>query len=177
LGDSAVVLSAAEKAELFSQKFGLPEAFRLSDLARSLLLLRICELLPADEHVGLVTELFNKGDNKEREALLKTLAILPEPERFQGIAADACRSHVQSVFEAIACENAYPAGYLSDLAFNQLVLKAFFTGVEVRRIVNLERRVTPELSRMANDYASERRAAGRPVPPDIGLVIKGDAPH
>ena len=40
-------------------------------------------------------------------------------------------------------------------AFNQLVLKAMFTGVALERIVGLSRRVNPELSRMARDYAAE----------------------
>jgi hypothetical protein len=81
---------------------------------------------------------------------------------------------VQSVFEAIACENAYPARHFPDQNFNKLVLKAFFTGVGVARIVGLGGRRTAELRRMAEDYASERRAAGRSVPPDLGLVTELD---
>jgi hypothetical protein len=44
--------------------------------------------------------------------------------------------------------------------------------VPVSRILGLERRKTPELRRMAADYASERRAAGRPVPADIHLAMQ-----
>ena len=44
--------------------------------------------------------------------------------------------------------------------FNQMVLKALFTDVRLERIVGLDGRLTPELSRMAAAYASERRAAG-----------------
>jgi hypothetical protein len=54
--------------------------------------------------------------------------------------------------------------------FNQLVLKAFFTGVAVARIEGLAARRSPELTRMALAYASERRAAGRSVPADLDLV-------
>jgi hypothetical protein len=134
------------------------------------LLLRVLDAVAFEQHENFVARLFNQSDNREREALLKTLCMLPEPARFSATAIDACRSHVQSVFEAIACENSYPSRYFSDAAFNQLVLKAFFTGVSVKRIVDLARRVTPELRRMALDYASERTAAGRPVPTDLGLV-------
>ena len=54
--------------------------------------------------------------------------------------------------------------------FNQMVLKSFFTGVAVERIEGLASRRSPELVRMAEAYASERRAAGRSVPPDLHLV-------
>jgi hypothetical protein len=52
------------------------------------------------------------------------------------------------------------------------VLKSFFTGVAIRRIEGLATRRTPELGRMAEAYASERRAAGRSVPADLGLVTE-----
>ena len=68
-------------------------------------------------------------------------------------------------------ENRYPAAHFADANFNQLVIKAFFTGVAVDRIVGLERRKSDELRRMAADYASERRAAGRAVPNDLDLVL------
>ena len=64
----------------------------------------------------------------------------------------------------------YP-GAFPDANFNQLVLKAFFIGVAVARIAGLEQRKTAELRRMAEDYASERRAAARSVPPDLDLVL------
>ena len=52
-----------------------------------------------------------------------------------------------------------------------MVLKAVFVGLPLERIVGLEQRLTAELSRMALDYASERRAAGRPVPGDLSRLI------
>jgi hypothetical protein len=96
------------------------------------------------------------------------LPLLPAPERFLEIAVDACRSHIQPLFEAIACENPYPAHYFPELNFNQMVLKALFTGVALARIIGCDGRVTSELSRMAADYASERRAAGRVFPRTLG---------
>lgn len=170
LGDAPVVIEAAVHDAIVRAGLESPEGWRLCDVGRSLLLQRVLDAVPSDQHEPFVAQLFKQGDNREREALLKTLCMLPEPVRFLATAVDACRSHVQSVFEAIACENRYPSLYFPDPAFNQLVLKAFFTGVKVNRIVDLGRRVTPELSRMARDYASERTAAGRPVPEDLGLV-------
>ncbi|HSP79398.1 MAG TPA: EboA domain-containing protein, partial [Myxococcaceae bacterium] len=71
----------------------------------------------------------------------------------------------------IACENPYPASHFPEPAFNQLVLKAVFTGVPLARVVGLERRRNPELARMAADCASERRAAGRGIPTDLTLLL------
>jgi len=52
-----------------------------------------------------------------------------------------------------------------------MVLKAVFAGVALRRILGLAGRRTPELRRMAGDYASERRAAGRSVPVDLACLL------
>ena len=170
LGDAPVLLEAAEREAVLRAGLDAPEGWRLCDVGRSYLLRRALDAVPADQHEAFVAGVFKQSDNREREALLKTSSMLPDPRRFLATAIDACRSHVQSVFEAIACENRYPSEHFPDPAFNQMVLKAFFTGVSVNRIVDLGRRVTPELSRMALDYAAERTAAGRPVPKDLGLV-------
>jgi hypothetical protein len=117
--------------------------------------------------------LYTRGDNAEREALLRTLSLLPEPDRFLSTAVEACRTNVQTVFEAIACENPYPVRHFPELNFNQMVIKAIFIGVPLRRIVGLPTRMTPALARMAQDYVQERTAAGRPVPDDIQLITSG----
>ncbi len=142
-------------------------------LGRVALLLRAQERLEPEGYEALVAACYRSGDNGERQAVLKTLPLLHHPERFLALARDACRTHVQPVFEAIACENPYPAAYFPESAFNQLVLKAVFTGVPLARVVGLERRHNSELARMAADYASERRAAGRDVPTDLTLLSPG----
>ncbi len=139
-------------------------------VARVALLCAASDVLRPDAMVGLVAGLFRTGDNAEREALLGALSLLPEPRAYLTTALEACRTNVLSVFEAIACENPYPALYFPDDAFNRMILKSLFLGVSVLRIVDLERRANPELARMATDYAGERRAAGRPVPGEIALV-------
>jgi hypothetical protein len=71
----------------------------------------------------------------------------------------------------VACENPYPARHFPDRNFNQMVLKALFNGVALVRIVGLSSRLNGELSRMAGDYANERRVAGRSIPSDISLAM------
>ncbi len=112
-----------------------------------------------------------EGDSGEQQSWLRSLPLLPHPERFLAAAIDACRTNILPQFESIACENPFPARYYPERNFNQLVLKALFNNLAMIRIVGLERRFNAELSRMADDYVSEREAAGRSVPADIWLVI------
>jgi hypothetical protein len=170
LGAEPVAPSSEERQRLAERGLPAPEGWPLSAVGRAVLLVRACEQAEPRAQLELVVSQFKSGDNAERESVLRALQLLPAPERFVDLAIDACRSHVQTIFEAIACENPYPARFFPAPNFNQLVLKAFFTGVEVRRIVGLVERRSPELARMAFAYASERRAAGRSVPADLDFV-------
>ena len=107
----------------------------------------------------------------EQQSWLKSTPLLPEPERLLAVVIDACRTNILPLFEAIACENPYPARHFPERNFNQMVLKALFNRVALARIVGLAARRNPDFARMAGDYASERRAAGRTVPSDIGLAM------
>jgi hypothetical protein len=164
-------LSDQEGQELLRSGLVAPQSWSLDELARVSLLMAALRATPRESHIALVRELYLKGDEREQAAVLRSLAQLPDPARFLEIAVDGCRTNVRDVFEAIACENPYPVTHFPVANFNQLVLKAYFLGVPVSRIVGLETRKTAELSRMAADYASERRAAGRSVPADINLVL------
>jgi hypothetical protein len=146
-------------------------AWGMDELGRATLLLQAVEAVAPSAAEDLVNECFSRGDNRERQAVLRALPLLPDPQRFLPTAIEACRSSVQPVFEAIACENPYPARHFPQHAFNQMVLKSVFTGVAVGRIVGLESRFDRDLARMAADYAQERRAAGRTVPADLELLM------
>ena len=134
-------------------------------------MLKACEALPLEDHPRLILELYYKGDNREKQAVLRTLIFLPSPDRFVQVGIEACRSHVQTVFEALACENPYPAAHFTDLHYNQMVLKALFTGAPMERILGWKERNNSELVRMATDFADERKAAKRSVPEDIQKII------
>ncbi len=170
LGAAPVEPTGEESARLVAAGLLVPRGWPLSAVGRVALLARVCEGLARDARVQLARGVFKTGDNDERAALLKALSMLPEPEAFVELAIDACRSHVQQVFEAIACENPYPARHFPEHNFNQMVLKSFFTNTAVQRIEGLATRRSAELMRMAEAYASERRAAGREVPADLPLV-------
>ena len=141
------------------------------DAARAVLLLEAAAATPGETFLRRAVACYELGDAREQQSWLKAVGLLPHPERFLAVAVDACRTNMRTVFESIACENPYPSRYFPERNFNQMVLKALFVGVALQRIVGLATRLNPELTRMAADYAAERRAAGRSVPGDLGLAL------
>lgn len=170
-GKRALLLSPSEKQQLQVLRADLPlDHWGADEAARAILLLSLAHL-PAAPYRELALRCYQLGDSREQQSWLRALILLPGCERFQSAATDACRANIIPLFESIACENPYPSAYFPELNFNQMVLKALFNGIAVARIIGLESRFNPELSRMADDYASEREAAGREVPADIWLVL------
>ena len=164
-------LSNGDAAEIGRAGIIGAAAWPLDQVGRTALLLRAMARVPADDQAAFVREVYLRGDYREQAAVLRSLSLLPDPVRFTEMAIDACRTNVVDVFEAIACENNFPADHFPELNFNQLVLKAIFMEVAAGRIAKLAARVTPELKRMATDFASERSAAGRTVPADIEMIV------
>ncbi len=146
------------------------------DLARAALLLTSLARVAPDAQPREVLALFESGEIGEQESLLRILGLLPGPARFVETGLLGARANAGRVFEAIACHNAYPAAHFPERGFNQLVMKAIFMGVPVAGIEGLGARRGAELLRMLEDYASERRAAGRPVPEDVGHILEGRMP-
>jgi hypothetical protein len=149
------------------------------DAARALLLMahrrRLETSGAADQtFVDAAVACFEQGDAREQQSWLRALPLWPEAPAFLPYAIDACRTNIVPVFEALACENPYPAANFPDRNFNQMVLKAMFNNIALARIVALGSRLNAELRRMARDYAAERTAAGRSVPEDIHLAMATD---
>jgi hypothetical protein len=123
------------------------------------------------ERPEFLDQLFRGGELGEQVSFLRTIRLLPQPLWVLDTAVAACRTNAVGVFEAIACENPFPAAHFPPLAFNQMVIKAIFLEVSVRRIEGLLPRVTAELVRMAEGLKSERARAGRSIPEDIDLIV------
>lgn len=175
LGKRALELNEAEQARsdkldprLSLSHWGTDEA------ARALILLTLAENLPPDAFGEIARKFYELGDSREQQSWLRALSLLPDNGRFLATAVDACRTNIIPLFEAIACENPYPLSVFPENNYNQLVMKVMFNGLTLERIIGLEERLNPALSSMCNDFASEREAAGRPVPCDIWLPL---APH
>ncbi|WP_152521626.1 EboA domain-containing protein [Marinimicrobium sp. LS-A18] len=105
--------------------------------------------------------LFRFADEGETCALYRSLPLLPRGERFTWRAAEACRTNMLTVFEAVALDSPYPVTHFDDTAWHQLVIKALFLDCPLYRVSGLDQRLTPELTRMALDWAEERHSAGR----------------
>ncbi|HEV2985409.1 MAG TPA: EboA domain-containing protein [Vicinamibacterales bacterium] len=173
LGRDRLDLRAAELREVRRLQADLQfDQWTREDAGRATLLLARA-LAPGDHarFQAAVIECYERGDSSEQQSWLRSTALLPEPEWLLPVVIDACRTNILPLFEAVACENPYPTRHFPERNFNQMVLKALFNNVALARIVGLPARRNPDLTRMAADYASERRAAGRTVPSDIGLAM------
>ena len=171
LGRARLSLSATEKGEVERvQPDARLDHWTLEDAGRVAFLLGSAVANP-DGFIHAATECYGHGDSDEQQSWLKSTAVLPEPEQLLPIVIDACRTNILPLFEAVACENPFPARYFPERNFNQMVLKALFNKVALARIAGLAGRRNADLTRMAADYASERRAAGRTVPADIDLAL------
>ena len=173
LGRTPLILAPADCASHPELARVPPAHLTLEDAGRLLLVLTRYAAPGASrrDNIAAVIDCYEQGDTGEQRSWLRTVALLPEPAQFLAVVVDACRTSILPLFEAVACENPYPAQHFPDRNFNQMVLKALFNGVALNRIIDLPSRLNPELSRMASDYADERRAAGRSIPADISLAM------
>lgn len=146
--------------------------WRTQDLARVAGLLSHIPNLAIDDHAALLADLFFRGSSEEKRAVLFALPLLSQAERHLELAVEACRTNTLTVFEAIGCENVYPAVYFSEPQFNQLVLKAIFIDVDITRIIGLASRMVPSLVEDLRNYCRERQAASRAIPLGLTLILE-----
>jgi hypothetical protein len=176
IGRAPLALTQSERGDLIASAPDLRcDRWTADDAARAFLLLSAAQRLAPEAFMRLAIECYERGDAREQQSWLRGISLLPQADRFTAVAIDACRTNIVPLFEAIACENPYPAVHFPERQFNQLVLKALFNSIALARIVGLPTRVNADLSRMARDYAAERTAAARPVPADIAMAMIDDA--
>ena len=116
-------------------------------------------------------DLRRTADAAETIALYRGLPLYPEPERLHFEAGEALRSNLKPVFEAVAHRNPFPREQFDEHRWNHMVLKALFVGSTLHPIEGLDERANPELARILREYAQERRAAGRPVTPELWRCV------
>ncbi len=147
-----------------------PFNWTVDQVGRTLLILSFPQV-DEDKYIATLDKIFAAADVGELIALYQSLPLLPYPEKFKLRAAEGVRSNMSSVFNAVALNNPYPAQYLDDLAWNQMVLKALFIGSPLQPIYGLESRNNLQLSQMLIDYARERLAAKRTVNPELWQLV------
>ena len=147
-----------------------PGHWSVLDLVRASLVLSRPDL-EAESGPRAILEAFRFGDVGELCALARTLQLLPQPEAYVWQAGECCRSNMNEVFEAMACDNAFPAKHFDDVAWRALVVKAIFISAPLARVWGLDGRLSEDLARMALDLAEERRSAGREVQPVLWMCL------
>lgn len=126
-------------------------------------------------------DLYAHGDIEERQMVMRVASIRPLGPAVARLLGEAQRSNTQPHFEALVCDGdlvARACGRLPEFGIDQLnrvMLKAAFLGIRLMRIYDVDRHANLELSRMLQDLATEREAAGRPVWPDTSYLV-GRAP-
>lgn len=135
-------------------------------------------LLLTEARAGLsaLTRLYEQGTAAERRAVLLTLPALDLGPTALPLVEDALRTNDTTLIAAAV--GPYAAAHLDPHSWRHAVLKCLFTGVPVEAVAELARRSRgdAELARMLGDFASERIAAGRPVPAGLHHVIALTAP-
>ncbi|MEV0953391.1 EboA domain-containing protein [Promicromonospora sp. NPDC050249] len=125
-----------------------------------------------------LVSLYRQGDAAERRGVLRGLDALTERGGDAGalvaagldLAADALRTNDPSLVAAAV--GPFGARYLDQHTWRHAILKLVFQGVSLAAASGLAARADDELDRMARDFAAERQAAGRPVPPDLDRLTK-----
>ncbi|MEX1011166.1 MAG: EboA domain-containing protein [Balneolaceae bacterium] len=143
-----------------------PIHWSVDEVARAVVVL---SLVPAgqEKFLKLLESTFDTSEVHEAEALYKMLPLLPWPSRLKKRAAEGVRSNMTNVFNAVAHRNPFPADYFDENAWNQMVLKALFTGSPLYPVTGLDRRANPDLADMLTDFAAERASAGRKIPIEL----------
>ncbi|MFJ4691167.1 EboA domain-containing protein [Streptomyces sp. NPDC088766] len=138
---------------------------RHADAAR-VLILRAASADPA-----ALSRAYFQGTADERRAVLHALPHLVSGPDALPLLEDALRTNDTRLLAAAV--GPYAARHLDAHAWRHAVLKCLFTGVPVDAVADLadRARADGELARMLGDYAAERTAADRPVPPDLHRVL------
>ena len=162
----------AKQAEALSlaRPYFTIDNWTIDRLCRVWLLLHI-DSAKKDDYFRSVENLFLAAEMNELVALYSSLPVLLYPELWHGRCSEGIRSNIGTVLEAIICNNPYPSEQLTDAAWNQLVMKAFFTDKPIHRIVGLDQRANVELANMLSDYANERWSASRTVNPQLWRCV------
>lgn len=165
VGKALVQIPAPMETELLALRNGFVlHQWTMDRLCRVWLLLQV-DATNKDQYVRRIEALFPAAEMNELVALYSALSLLAYPEAWRSRCAEGIRSNIGPVLEAIICHNPFPAEQLPEGAWNQLVLKAFFTEKRIDQIIGLDERANEPLANMLIDFSRERRAAGRPVPP------------
>ncbi len=145
-------------------------AWRACDLAA-------LELVEEAEIPGSMrVDLFLHGDMEERLMAMRTLVPAPVTDATIELLGEAQRTNTVPHFEAAICDSNLLVRALEHSAFgiedfNRMVLKLAFIDLPLSRVLQATEHANEDLSRMLQDLATEREAAGRAVWADTNRMI------
>jgi len=146
------------------------DGWSIDRLGRAFLLLNL-DAVNKDEYFRKIENLFLAAEMGELVALYSALPLLAYPEIWVKRCSEGVRSNIGNVMEAVMYHNPYPAQNLDQNAWNQMVLRAFFTGKDVGKIIGIDSRANKELAYIISDYIHERWAAKREVNPNLWRLV------
>lgn len=148
------------------------------DATARILILRIKSELDSSTFGQLFKELCKTADLRESITLYSGFFLFPKSDILDQQIGEGLRTNIKAVFEAIAHQNPYPREHFDQNRWNHMCLKALFIESSLHPIQGLDERANMELATILIDYAKERRAAGRPISPElwrcIGPFAQGD---
>lgn len=164
-GKSAVKLTKDQTTEIADVRPNLVlKEWTIDRLARVWLLMH-ADASDREKYFRNVENLFLAAEVNELVALYSALPLLAYQQKWTARCSEGIRNNIGDVLNVIMCNNPYPSENLNEAAWNQMVLKAFFTGKPVEEIIGLDERANERLAKTLVDYAHERWAAHRDVNP------------
>lgn len=117
---------------------------------------------------GILLDIYAHGDLDERTMLLRALALRPVTGATASLLGEVQRTNMVLHVEAAVCDSDLLSRSVGIFGFsiadwNRLVLKLAFLDIPLARAFDSERHANEDLTRMLQDLATEREAAGRPV--------------
>lgn len=164
-GKSVIIVSDKFSKEIGQIKPGLTLKNWTADRLGRLYLIINLDATDQSAYGKTIENLFLTAEVSELVALYSSLPFLAWADNWKMRCAEGVRSNIGSVLEAVMYDNPYPSDYLDENAWNQLVMRAFFTDKDVNRIIGLDERANADLTATISDYVDERKAAGRKINP------------
>jgi hypothetical protein len=166
-GKTPLALTAEEKVRVQQCRPGSTlEGWTLEELLRAYWLLLIPGE-PENSYLSTLDKIFETADVSEASAAYKSLQFLPKPESLVKRAAEGVRTNMTVLLDAISLCNPYPADFMPEPSWNQLVMKAIFTERPLYQLYGADQRANQDLAGMLLGFAHERWAAGRYVIPEL----------
>jgi HEAT repeat protein len=116
-------------------------------------------------------QIYDLADTETKQACLSAINLMNgDIEQGLVLVHDAGRTYLSALMTSAWCNHPFSATYLSEHDYRKAVLKALFCDIPIAGFQKLTERATSELAQSVSEYADEREAAGRIVPPTVWIL-------